>query len=49
VPADELRVSHRLKLEKDNRQITSTMEIWARNMQETLSKLPRFQWEEDPL
>jgi hypothetical protein len=25
------------------------MEIWARNMQETLSKLPRFQWEEDPL
>jgi hypothetical protein len=25
------------------------MEIWARNMQETLNKLPRFQWEEDPL
>jgi hypothetical protein len=25
------------------------MEIWARNMQETLGKLPRFQWEEDPL
>jgi len=22
------------------------MEIWARGMQETLGKLPRFQWEE---
>jgi putative proteasome-type protease len=49
VPADELRISHRLKLEKDNRQITSTMEIWARGLKEALSKLPRFQWEEDPL
>jgi putative proteasome-type protease len=49
VPADELRVSRRLKLEKDNSQVTRSMEIWARNMQETLSKLPRFQWEEDPL
>ena len=49
VPADELRVSRRLKLEKDNTQVTRSMEIWARNMQETLSKLPRFQWEEDPL
>lgn len=49
VPADELRVSRRLKLEKDNRQVTRSMEIWARGMQETLSKLPRFQWEEDPL
>ena len=49
VPVDELRVSRRLKLEKDNSQVTRSMEIWARNMQETLSKLPRFQWEEDPL
>lgn len=49
MPADELRVSHRLKLEKDNRQVTRSMEIWARGMQETLAKLPRFQWEEDPL
>ncbi|MFM9103040.1 MAG: 20S proteasome subunit A/B [Cyanobium sp.] len=49
VPTDELRVSHRLKLEKDNRQVIRSMEIWARNMQESLSKLPRFQWEEDPL
>jgi len=29
--------------------VTRSMEIWARNMQETLSKLPRCQWEEDPL
>jgi len=49
VPTDELRVSRRLKLEKDHSQVTRSMEIWARNMQETLSKLPRFQWEEDPL
>jgi putative proteasome-type protease len=49
VPADELRVSRRLKLEKDHSQVTRSMEIWARNMQETLSKLPRFRWEEDPL
>ncbi|MEB3333937.1 MAG: 20S proteasome subunit A/B [Cyanobacteriota bacterium] len=49
VPADELRVSRRLKLDKDNRQVTRSMEIWARGMQETLAKLPRFQWEEDPL
>lgn len=49
VPADELRISRRLKLEKDNRQVTRSMEIWARGMQETLAKLPRFQWEEDPL
>jgi putative proteasome-type protease len=49
VPADELRVSRRLKLDKDHSQVTRSMEIWARNMQETLSKLPRFQWEEDPL
>jgi putative proteasome-type protease len=49
VPADELRVSRRLKLDKDHSQVTRSMEIWARNLQETLSKLPRFQWEEDPL
>jgi len=49
VPADELRVSRRLKLDKDHSQVTRSMEIWARNMQETLSKLPRFRWEEDPL
>jgi putative proteasome-type protease len=49
VPADELRVSRRLKLDKDHGQVTRSMEIWARNMQETLNKLPRFRWEEDPL
>jgi len=49
VPADELRVSRRLKLDKDHSQVTRSMEIWERNMQETLNKLPRFQWEEDPL
>jgi putative proteasome-type protease len=49
VPADELRVSRRLKLDKDHSQVTRSMEIWARSMQETLSKLPRFQWEEAPL
>jgi len=49
VPADSLRVSRRLKFEKGNRQVTRSMEIWARGMQDTLAKLPRFQWEEDPL
>ena len=49
VPANELRVSHRLKLDKDDSQVNKSMEIWARSMQETLAKLPRFPWEEDPL
>ena len=49
LPADELRVSRRLKLEKEDRQVTRSMEIWARGMQDSLAKLPRFQWEEDPL
>ncbi|MEB3200827.1 MAG: 20S proteasome subunit A/B [Synechococcaceae cyanobacterium] len=49
VPADEMRVSRRLKLDKDDNQVTRSMEIWARSMQETLTKLPRFRWEEDPL
>jgi putative proteasome-type protease len=49
LPADELRVSRRLKLDKDDRQVTRSMEIWARGMQDSLAKLPRFQWEEDPL
>ena len=40
MPADELRVSRRLKLDKDHSQVTRSMEIWARNMQGTFSKLP---------
>lgn len=48
-PAVHRRVLRRLKLEKDHSQVTRSMEIWARNMQETLSRLPRFKREEDPL
>jgi putative proteasome-type protease len=49
VPRDELRVSHRLKLEKSATEIERTMEVWSRTMQEALQRLPRFAWEEDPL
>jgi putative proteasome-type protease len=30
-------------------EINRTMEVWARAMKETISRLPRFPWEEDPL
>jgi putative proteasome-type protease len=49
VPRDGLEVSRRLKLQKDSVLITRSMETWARSMQDTLSRLPRFSWEEDPL
>ena len=49
VRADALEVTRRLKLEKDAPEITRTMEVWARNMQEGLNRLPRFAWEQDPL
>jgi len=49
VPTNALKVSRRLKLEKDADEITRTMEVWARNMQEGLKRLPRFSWEQDPL
>jgi putative proteasome-type protease len=49
IPRDGLEVSRRLKLQKDSVMITRSMETWARSMQDTLSRLPRFSWEEDPL
>ncbi len=49
VPANELRVSRRLKFSKGMPEINRTMELWARAMKETISRLPRFPWEEDPL
>ena len=49
VRADALEVTRRLKLEKDAPEITRTMEVWTRNMQEGLNRLPRFAWEQDPL
>jgi putative proteasome-type protease len=49
IPRDSLEVSRRLRLQKDSFLITRTMETWARSMQDTLSRLPRFSWEEDPL
>jgi putative proteasome-type protease len=49
VPRDELRVSRRLKLDKESSEINRTMETWSRAMNETLGRLPRFPWEEDPL
>ena len=49
VPRDELRVSRRLKLGKGSSEINRTMETWSRAMNETLKRLPRFPWEEDPL
>ncbi|MFM8603936.1 MAG: 20S proteasome subunit A/B [Cyanobium sp.] len=49
VPRDELRVSRRLKLGKEAPEISRTMDTWSRAMNETLRRLPRFPWEEDPL
>ncbi len=49
MPADGLRISRRIKLEKDSPEIRRSMEIWKGCMQDGLRRLPRFAWEEDPL
>jgi putative proteasome-type protease len=49
MPADGLRISRRIKLDKDSPEIRRSMEIWAGCMQDGLRRLPRFAWEEDPL
>lgn len=49
IPAGTMRVSRRLKLERDSPEVIRTMEVWARNMQEELHRLPCFSWEEEPL
>jgi putative proteasome-type protease len=49
IPRDSLEVSRRMRLQKDSLLITRTMETWTRSMQDTLARLPRFGWEEDPL
>lgn len=49
VPANEMRVTRRLKFEKESMEIQRTMETWSRSMRETLQRLPRFPWEQDPL
>jgi putative proteasome-type protease len=49
VPADALRVSRRLKLDKDAPEVNRAMEVWANTMRDGLQRLPRFSWEQDPL
>lgn len=49
VPRDSMKVSRRIKLDKDAPELTRAMETWSRSMQETLKRLPRFNWEEAPL
>ncbi|MCX5947079.1 MAG: 20S proteasome subunit A/B [Cyanobacteria bacterium] len=49
VPADELRVSRRVKLEKESDEVNRSMEVWTRTMRDGLQRLPRFAWEQDPL
>jgi putative proteasome-type protease len=49
MPADGLRISRRIKLEQDAREIQRSMEIWKACLQDGLRRLPRFAWEEDPL
>ena len=49
VPADGLRVSRRLRLEKDAPEVIPAMEVWASTMRESVQRLPRFAWEQDPL
>ncbi|MEI7953252.1 MAG: 20S proteasome subunit A/B [Synechococcaceae cyanobacterium ELA182] len=49
VPADELRISRRVKLEKESDEVNRSMEVWTRTMRDGLQRLPRFAWEQDPL
>ncbi|EDY38567.1 20S proteasome, A/B subunit [Cyanobium sp. PCC 7001] len=49
MPANELRISRRIKLAKGAPEIGRSMQVWAACMQEGLRRLPRFAWEEDPL
>jgi putative proteasome-type protease len=49
VPANELRVSRRVKLEKECDEVNRSMEVWTQTMREGLQRLPRFAWEQDPL
>jgi putative proteasome-type protease len=49
VPAGALRVSRRLKLEKDDPEVQRAMEVWTAAMRDGLQRLPRFPWEQDPL
>ncbi|MEI8250277.1 MAG: 20S proteasome subunit A/B [Synechococcus sp. ELA057] len=49
VPAGALRVSRRLKLQKDDPEVQRAMEVWTTAMREGLKRLPRFPWEQDPL
>ncbi len=49
MPADQLKISRRIKLGKGAPEISRSMEVWAACMQEGLRRLPRFAWEEDPL
>jgi putative proteasome-type protease len=49
IARDKLVLSRRESFSKDSMVINRTMEAWARSMQDTLARLPRFSWEEDPL
>ena len=49
MPANTLRISRRIKLDKGAPEIKRSAEVWAGCMQEGLQRLPRFAWEEGPL
>ncbi|MFM7314995.1 MAG: 20S proteasome subunit A/B [Cyanobium sp.] len=49
VPAGAMRISRRMKLEKDSPEVQRAMDVWARTMRESVQRLPRFPWEQDPL
>ena len=49
IARDKLALSRHECFEKDSMVINRTTEAWARSMQDTLARLPRFSWEEDPL
>jgi putative proteasome-type protease len=42
MPANQRRVSRRIKVDKDSPEIRRSMEVWARCMQDGLRHLPRF-------
>ena len=48
MPEKAREIRRRIASVKNTKKITRTMEVWARNMQEGLNRLPRFAWEQDP-
>jgi len=47
IPADSLSISQQRKLEADDPDLATMMDIWSEAQREALYRLPRFSWEGD--